>query len=75
MAVVEPKMSPALAARMMSVSDLAGWGLPIVAYVRRIAPGEWAICSADGARIGSAPDRISAFAAIRQHDLEPQSVH
>ncbi|CCG41806.1 DUF1150 family protein [Magnetospirillum molischianum] len=75
MAIIEHKMSPALAARVMSVSDLAGWGLSMVAYVRWIAAGEWAICSADGTRIGTAPDRLSAFAAIRQHDLEPLSVH
>lgn len=75
MAVIEHKTSPAQAARAMSVSDLAGWGLSMVAYVRRTAAGEWAICSADGVRIGAAPDRLSAFAAIRQHDLEALSVH
>jgi len=75
MAVIEHKISPDQAVGVMSVSDLAGWGLSMVAYVRAIAAGEWAICSADGTRIGTAPDRLSAFAAIRQHDLEPLSVH
>jgi len=75
MAIVEQKLPPALAARVMSVSDLASWGMPMVAYVRRMAVGEWAICSADGTRIGTAPDRPSALAAIHQHDLEAQSVH
>jgi hypothetical protein len=71
----DPKPDPLQGARAMSVADLAGWGLSILAYVRRIGEGDWAICAADGTRIGTAPDRVSAFAAIRQHDLEPVNVH
>ena len=49
------------------------------------APGElqivvedemrFAICAADGTQMGLAPNREIAFAAIRQHELEPLSVH
>ncbi|OAN49152.1 hypothetical protein A6A04_03280 [Paramagnetospirillum marisnigri] len=63
---------------VMSPVDLANWGLPLVAYVRHVGDegvGGWAICAADGTRIGGAPDRATAFAAVRQHDLEPLSVH
>jgi hypothetical protein len=35
----------------------------------------WAIFAADGSAIGIAPDRDMAFAAARQNDLEPLSVH
>ena len=69
----------ASAARAMSLSDFAVWGLPEVAFVKKIvgAAGEggWSIHAADGSQMGLAPSRDLAFAAIRQHELEPVSVH
>lgn len=72
-------------ARDISPADFALWGLPGLAFVRRIAvPMEdgrladgdgWSIHAADGTRMGVAPSREMAFAAIRQHELEPMSVH
>jgi len=65
-------------AHAMSVTDLAHWGIPNVAYVKQVRidnESSWAIFSADGAQIGMAPSRDIAFASIRQHDLEPLSVH
>ncbi len=65
-------------ARIMTVADLANWGIPEIAYVRHVGPvgeGGWTIHAADGTPIGAAPDRDTAFAAVRQHDLEPVSVH
>jgi hypothetical protein len=62
----------------MSARDFASWGVSDVAYVRRITidgKAGWAICAADGSGIGMAPERDLAFAAARQHDLEPLSVH
>lgn len=60
----------------MSFRDFAAWGMPLVAYVRLEGEnGGWSIHSADGTRIGAAPNRDVAFAAIRGHDLQPQSVH
>jgi hypothetical protein len=64
---------------VMSPEDFAAWGQGI-AYVRGVhetPPGEKApraifgIFAADGERIGTAPTRDLAFAAIRQNDLEP----
>lgn len=61
-----------------SEQELFAIGLQDTAYVKRaILDGQvfWAIHSADGQQIGAAPTREMAFAAIRQHDLEPVSVH
>ncbi len=62
----------------MSSRDFAAWGVEDVAYVRKVVidgKSAWAICAADGSGIGVAPDRDLAFAAARQNDLEPVSVH
>lgn len=65
----------------MSAEAFASLGVQGIAYVRRLVetpPGEsapravYAIFAADGERIGTAPDRDTAFAAIRQHELEPR---
>lgn len=65
----------------MSTEAFAALGVQGVAYVRRVIetlPGEaapravYAIFAADGERIGTAPDRDLAFAAIRQNELEPR---
>ncbi|MBF0305228.1 MAG: DUF1150 family protein [Alphaproteobacteria bacterium] len=65
--------------RHMSLQDLALWGMQDVAFVKRVPLEDerigWAIHAADGSQMGLAPDRETAFAAIRQHDLEPLSVH
>jgi hypothetical protein len=70
--------NPALALRHMSERDFALLGTQNVAYIKLLdvngAPG-WAIFGADGSQIGMAADRDVAFAAVRQHDLEPVSVH
>jgi hypothetical protein len=74
----------------LSAADFAALGVQGVAYVRRILEvadakagkkggGEpivvFAIHAADGERIGGAPSRELAFAAIRQHGLEPVDAH
>lgn len=64
--------------RQMSVRDFARWGLQDVAYVKHGVVNDqegWSIHAADGSHIGFAPDRELAIAAVRQHDLEPYSVH
>ncbi len=68
--------SKALPVRGMSPSDFAAWGMPELAYVKQAGDGDgWSIHAADGTQMGLAPNRDLAFAAIRQHDLEPVSVH
>lgn len=67
----------------MSETDFASWGVPEVAFVKRVlVAGEggiftegWSIHAADGTHMGLAPSRDLAFAAIVQHELEPLSVH
>lgn len=63
---------------LLSKGDFARWGVPEIAFVKRQeAEGTvtWSIHAADGTPMGLAPSRDLAFAAIRQHDLEPVSVH
>ena len=62
----------------MSARDFAMWGVEDVAYIRfATVDGKkgWAIFAADGSAIGVAAERDLAFAAARQNDLEPLSVH
>lgn len=62
----------------MTSTDLARLGMNFVAYVKPILIEDevrFAICAADGTQMGLAPNREVAFAAIRQHELEPLSVH
>lgn len=62
----------------MSESDFAAWGLPEVAFIKRIAVDDvvgWSIHAADGTQMGLAPSRDLAFAAVKQHEMEPLSVH
>ncbi len=63
--------------RIMSSNELAMWGLPEVAFVKRAGKdgSGWSIHAADGTQVGTAPSRDLAFAAVRQHELEPVSVH
>lgn len=64
--------------RHMTPRDLAMWGMQDIAFVKQVTvddePG-WSIHAADGTHMGIAPDRDLAFAAVRQHDMEPVSVH
>jgi hypothetical protein len=63
---------------IMSAADFAIWGLPDVAFVKRVIADNaegWSIHAADGTQMGLATTRELAFAAIKQHELEPMSVH
>ncbi len=51
---------------------------PTVAYVKAVTiegVRAYAIYLADGTQLAIAPSRDVAFAAVRQHELEPVSVH
>ncbi|MBI1776068.1 MAG: DUF1150 family protein [Proteobacteria bacterium] len=64
--------------RSMSPTDVAALGLNHLAYVKRVVVNDvvgYAIHAADGTEMGVARDRDTAFAAVRQHELEPLSVH
>ena len=58
--------------------DFEALGLEQLAYVKPVqVDGRtvFAVHAADGTEIAVMPDREVARAAIRQHDLEPVSVH
>ncbi len=64
--------------RVMAERSLAILGLQDFAYVTRVVvDGEnvYSIRAADGTMIDVKNDRDLAFAAARQYDLEPVSVH
>ena len=62
----------------MTDQDMTALGLEIVAYVKPVeVEGDacFGIYAADGTEITVVSDRDVAFAAVRQQDLEPLSVH
>jgi hypothetical protein len=64
--------------RRMSPRELAFLGIQDIAYVRRVeinGSAAYAVHAADGSQIAVLADRSVAFATVRQHDLEPLSVH
>jgi hypothetical protein len=64
--------------RHMSARELAYFGMQDIAYIKRIVANDrtgYAIHAADGTEIAVLDDREVAFATVRQHDLEPLSVH
>lgn len=64
--------------RQMSARELALFGVQDLAYIRRVVidgTTGYAVHAADGTEIAVLPDREIAFATVRQHDLEPLSVH
>jgi hypothetical protein len=64
---------------VMTAEDFANFGAPVLAYVRPVETAEgiaaFGIFSASGMQLGIAPERELAFAAARQHELEPVSLH
>ncbi|WP_203077242.1 DUF1150 family protein [Falsiroseomonas ponticola] len=66
------------ALRSLSNRDFARLGADHVAYLRPVVMNgavAFSIHAADGTPIGAAPSASLAAAAIRQHDMEPASVH
>lgn len=64
--------------RHISPQEFALLGMQDVAYVKRVTINDeyaFAIFAADGTQIALLPDRATAVATLRQHDLEPLSVH
>ena len=64
---------------LMSATDFEMLGINHVAYVKEVSDGtstKFAVYSANGAEIGLMDaDRDVTFAAVRQNDMEPVSVH
>jgi hypothetical protein len=64
--------------RYISPQEFALLGMQDVAYVKSVVvndePG-FAIFAADGTQVAVLAEREVAFATVRQHDMEPVSVH
>ena len=64
--------------REISAQDLMALGLTDVAYVKSTVQDDqevFAIHAADGRQVAILPSRNAAESTIRQHNLEPVSVH
>jgi len=64
--------------RGLSDKAFASFGAQHVAYVKRVVvrgAAVFAVHAADGAPLSEFADRALADAVLRQHDLEPLSVH
>ena len=64
--------------RHITPKEFALLGMQDVAYIKRIVLEDgsaFAIHAADGTQVALLPEREVALATVRQHDLEPLSVH
>jgi len=64
--------------RYISPQELALLGMQDVAYIKSIVVNDepaFAIFAADGTQVAVLAEREVAFATVRQHDMEPVSVH
>ena len=62
----------------LAAQDFRILGLEHLAYVKRVTvdgQAAFAVHAADGTEIAVMAERAVAEAAVRQHDLEPLSVH
>jgi hypothetical protein len=62
----------------LTQQEFAALGMNDLAYIRRVVTESgtgYVICAADGTAMAAVEDRDVAFAAARQHGLEPLSVH
>lgn len=71
-----PESSPI---RQMSQAELAALAVNHVAYIKFVptpqGPAQYEVFNADGTALAKFEDREIAFAAVRQNDMEPVSVH
>ena len=64
--------------RHISSRELALLGMQDLAYIKAVAVDgviAYAVHAADGTQVAVLPDREIALVTVRQHDLEPLSVH
>lgn len=64
--------------RRISAQDFIQFGLQDIAYIRQVVVNDtvaFALHAADGTQLGLMPNQEVAAAALRQHELEPLSVH
>jgi hypothetical protein len=66
------------ALRHISATDLAALGMQDLAFIKTVVVNDevgFSVHAADGTPMAIISERDVAFAAVRQHDLEPVSVH
>jgi hypothetical protein len=64
--------------KQMSAHELALFGMQDLAYIKAVVVDGttgYAVHAADGTQIAMLSNRDIAFVTVRQHDLEPVSVH
>ena len=64
--------------RHISSRDLALLGMQDLAYIKPVVVNgviAFGVHAADGTQVAVLPNREVALATVRQHDLEPLSVH
>ena len=64
--------------RHITPKEFALLGMQDLAYIKRVTVNDdtaFAIFAADGTQVALLPDREVAVATVRQHELEPVSVH
>lgn len=64
--------------RALSQQDFAAFGVNDLAYLKPVAEdGQAAVAihAADGTQLAVVSDRAVAMATVRQHDMEPLSLH
>jgi len=64
--------------RQLSPRELGMLGMEDLAYIKPVVEDgveAFAVCAADGTQMAVIPYRNLAFAVVRQHDMEPLSVH
>jgi len=64
--------------KQMSGRELALFGMQDLAYIKAVVVDGttgYAVHAADGTQIAMLSNRDVAFVTVRQHDLEPVSVH
>jgi hypothetical protein len=69
---------PVFVRKSVSSHDLGAYGLETLAYIKPVTvDGQkfHSIHAADGTQLSLIPERELAFATVRQHDMEPASVH
>lgn len=63
---------------VLSPRALAAWATPDLAYIKPVVVegvAAFKICATDSKTLAVVKERDVAFAAARQHDLEPLSLH
>jgi hypothetical protein len=69
---------PTFIRKTTSLHDLGTYGLETLAYIKPVTvDGQkfHSVHAADGTPLAVIAERELAFATVRQHDLEPTSVH